>query len=1285
MKGRTKIYAAATALVLAGSAYFLHSVMAVQGQGTLAQQPLNVQAQIPPAFIMAVDDSGSMTFENLLPGQDGQGCWSTANPVGFFNANGTLRTSGTCGYNHLIPYTGHRIDGNRHAIPPIPTFGFARSHEFNPSYYNPGETYLPWIGADLRPYGWNATNQAGNASTTATRADPRNPSPTINLGAIRGETDAALMFRLLNGMVLPAGTEYYTTANCGGLGATGATRNTWIPVVLPITVTATCNVGIRYFPATFYLSTDTPAPAGYRTNTVLPGVLGGRRLIANACGSGCNMYQYEIRTENYTSTAAYNAALQNFANWFSFYGNRNRAMIAGMTRAMSDVQNMRVGYFTINNRPNLVTMRSMNSPTEKSALYTSLLSLPASGGTPNLAAVNHIGQQFQRTDAAAPIQLACQKNAAMLFTDGYSNGGSPGAPAVTGLGRPFDPTPADSLAAIATRYYQTTLRTGRDFPLGRVPVPSGCNTPNPDPRLDCNANLHMNFYGVTLGATGSIYDPDVPRDPFVAPFPNWPGHNNDNPTTVDDIWHATINTRGEFINARTPNDITAAMRRVLASVSAGSSPAGSIALTGARIGEGSLSVFPFYEARNNGTDWYSTLTAQSVSTNPVTGVVSFSNAWEASNRLPAAASRNIWYGTGSAALEFTAANLREFLRLCDNPVVGMALCRQGQSTTLPALGGAAATLTLAEAVSYLRGDQTLEVERNASGTLRYRTTRLGDIVNATPVVSAPTDDYGYRSLQGGTYASTYATYLASKLDTQDGNYRRPMVYAGANDGMLHGFDGRTTSADGGIERFGFIPQTVLGHMGNLLFPYDPRASGDQRFQHRYYVDGPLTVSDAHFQAAGQTAAGWRSVLVGTTGAGAKGVFALDVTGVSRRNGSFGANDRLWEVSALNANLTDAQRDNIGHVLGRPVIVPVKTRVNGTNTIKWRAIFGNGYNSTSGKAVLYLVDIGTGAPQITMIEAAEERPPGGTSNGLGNIVVLDRYTAGTNGALDVPGRDGFADTVYAADQKGAVWKFDLRSLGTQAALIQGPTTPLFTSLTYNSGAENGTRQPILGGLTATAGRNGGVMLYFGTGSFSFDGDAVDATQQSLYGILDSAAGQPASTITRTDLLAQSITTTVAGVRTTTSNVPGAGNVGWFIDLPERERFVAYPRVESGIVFMPTYAPVSALQCSVAGANWLYGLNSLTGAAGLSNVSFDSPSGDSPGAGTGAIALDTQGTAPVKDVAIFSSPRLAPLPSDATEDELEDALAAQCSMIVQVAGAPTMYLKRPCGRQSWRQIL
>lgn len=1281
MKRRTKLLASAAALVVAGSAYFLHSVMAVQGQGVLAQQPLNVQRQIPPAFIMALDDSGSMVWETLNNTRDGVFGWQDgANTQGangsFYNGDVPRGYDGVSQrYYYAFPPYGRGND----AVPPFDAYGFVRSPDINPGYFDPRLSYPTWKRANGADY--------TTAPPTAAPLDPRpnGVGGTLDLTSQVEETANNWRFLLRRGMRIPNGTRVRGT--CATDGQAIDTGNAYQVINGNRRVSAqSCLLNISFYPATFFLEDTATLPASY-------GYSATPETINNPVGGmPGRLYKYEIKRANFASQAQYDAAMQNFANWFSFYRTRREGLIGGVLNALVDIQNMTVGWFRINNRVN-VTMRDMSVESQKQALFDEIVRMPASGSTPNRRAVQHLGRQFQRTGSGAPVQLSCQKNAGMLFTDGYINeeGNSPTVGNLdAGLGPPFQDNVSDTMADLVMPFYTTSLLpAGNSLEQNAVPVPSACESvpappllPLPEQRrLDCQRHLHMNFYGIVLGTLGDqfgiTYRPDpndsaklIP-DPYLTP-PTWLARQDLVPRAVDEMWHATLNTRGEMINATSPSLITAAMRRVLASVSAGASPAGSIALTGARIGTGSLTVSPFYEARNTGTDWYSTLTAQAVSVNPLTGVVGFNNVWEASERLPAAADRTIFFGgTDGVARVFNATNVNSLARLCDNPVVGMSRCTAGQ---LEALGGAGADLTLTEAVNYLRGDQSLEVDRFPNGRLRYRTTRLGDIVNASPVVSAPTDDYGYRSLPG-TLGTSYATYMTAKSSAASTEFRRPMVFAGANDGMLHGFDGRATGNERGVERFGFIPRSVMGHMGNLLFPYDAAASGDQRFQHRYFVDGPLVVSDARFGGA------WRTALVGSTGAGAKGVFALDVTSASRTTGSFTANDRLWEINSFHSNAT--VRDNIGHVLGRPVIVPVRTGA-GDNAVVWRAIFGNGYNSASGKAVLFMVDINTGTPTVTMLEATEAGAPSG-SNGLGNLVALDRYRLDADNRLTRSGRDGMADTVYAADQKGAIWKFDLRP----AALVPGgvvanPTTPVFTTLQYTSGPENGTRQPILGGLTAAAGRNGGVMLYFGTGSFSFEGDPSDSTLQSLYGVLDLSSGQPSTTLTRSNLTTQSITETDSGVRSTTSNVSVVGRMGWHLDLPTRERFVGYPRVESGVVFMPTYAPVNAQQCSVEGANWLYGLNALSGGAGLSNVSFDRPGGTSPGEGTGALALNTQGTAPVKDVAILSSPRVTPLAAGSDPDDLEDALEAQCSMIVQVAGAPTMYLKRPCGRQSWRQI-
>ncbi len=1264
MKTSTQILAAIGVPVIAMSGWLAYSVFAAQAKpgAPLAQAPMNTQVQVPPAFIMAVDDSGSMTFHNQFPGRDGYACWSGSS---FFSSGGVLRTSGTC--NFAYSYTGPRIGATYLGIPPVDTHGFARSPDFNPSYFNPEITYEPWLNADGTPYG-------GDADLNNTRIDPRH-NDTISLPSDFNEVAERSRFNTRNNMFLPAGTKYRldgdNSASCGGLSNGG--NSSWKTVGAGgHTVTANCVIYIEYWPATFFLRETVANTAPTISAPGYSGITPVR--VQNACGSGCHMWKYTI-----PRGGSDKRALQNFANWYSFYGNRNRAIVAGMTRSMATVNNMRVGYFTINshgshdnpvgNAGERVWMRDMAVDADRTALWTSMLALPASGGTPNRQAVYAAGQQFRRTTTdrgGAPVALACQRNALMLFTDGFSNNNGPSVGNLDqNMGAPFRDGHSDTMADIASLYYlddadgKSPIRP--DMQAGQVPVPSTC--PSSDPRVNCQKNLHVNFYGVTLGGRGNLYDPDNPADPYgtAAVYNNWPSRENDNRSTIDDIWHATVNTRGEFINARTPVDIVNAMRRILGNVAGGATPSGTLALTGARIGTGSLGVEPGYEVKNEGTDWLGTLSAYRPSIGS-DGTVSQVEAWQAS--FPAHTSRinNTFFARDNAVLPFTSSNV-SLGNLCGTPVdryPGMSRCSAGELTAI----GANAD----RAVRYLMGDVALE--RRNNGPFRDRSSVLGDIVNSTPVVSSPRDDYGYRSI-AGNIGTSYASYLTAKES------RPYMVYVGANDGMLHAFHGGMNAsggavAGGGREEFAYIPATSIGHMGNLLFPYDPANGGDQKFDHRYFVDGPITVSDVCGTTC--TASGhWKTVLVGTSGAGGRSVFALDVSDPT----GFAAADRLWEINDLNSTLPAAVRNNIGFVLGRPVIVPVKTGA----TVSWKAIFGNGYNSESGKAVLFVVDLSGSfsASSIRMIEAEASGAPGG-KNGLGNIVVVDR--SGALGAV----RDGFADVVYAADQKGSIWKFDLHD-ATDAKL----TVPLFTS---NSFVEAGVtqRQPIIGGMTAATGPGGGVMLYFGTGSFSFVGDATDTTQQSLYAVNDTSSGAVTSTVTRAQLVARSVNASADGARTLSAPSVVTGARGWYVDLPAGERFVGNPRIASGVVFMPTYSPqVGSGGCSTTGRNALFGLNARTGAAALSNVRQGSPNGTTPAPGTASLQLNTPGTAPVKDVGVTVLPRVGPAVPDptlppGTPPGTPPAPPAQgCWMTVTAAGlVDPLYLPYPCGRQSWRQV-
>ncbi|KAF7962530.1 hypothetical protein AWV80_08075 [Cupriavidus sp. UYMU48A] len=328
-----------------------------------------------------------------------------------------------------------------------------------------------------------------------------------------------------------------------------------------------------------------------------------------------------------------------------------------------------------------------------------------------------------------------------------------------------------------------------------------------------------------------------------------------------------------------------------------------------------------------------------------------------------------------------------------------------------------------------------------------------------------------------------------------------MIYVGANDGMVHGFDALT-----GVEKFAYMPnQAIVG--GNAV-----KSLASPDYIHRFFVDATPTAGDAYFQRASETAASWKTVLVSGMGAGGKGMFALDITDPA----NFNAGKVMWEISA------DTEAD-LGYTVGTPVIGRL-------NSGKWVAIFGNGYESSSGKAVLYVVDLanpfGTGG--IRKIYADPKETAGsGNGNGLGSPeVVYD-----TNLTIQA---------AYAGDLKGRLWKFDLSDTNPTAWAARMGTTqgvPLFTAVDgVNSPAQ---AQPITAAPTALINPkdpNKGFLLTFGTGRFYDAADSGATGYNSVYGVWDDQA----TSVTRAMLQPQTLTSaamTVDGASRTMYTLTG----------------------------------------------------------------------------------------------------------------------------------------------------
>jgi type IV pilus assembly protein PilY1 len=613
--------------------------------------------------------------------------------------------------------------------------------------------------------------------------------------------------------------------------------------------------------------------------------------------------------------------------------------------------------------------------------------------------------------------------------------------------------------------------------------------------------------------------------------------------------------------------LVSALDSILQSILSSSNSAAAVAANSTQLNTGSL----IYPVKYNATDWSGQLLAYSV--NSSTGAIITPALWEASSLL-SSNSRSIYSfnpsaAAGSGGMSFLWGNL--------TPT---------QQTYLNTLSGSNDSKG-SDRVAWLSGDQSKE--KAQGGSFRNRTNLLGDIIDSAPVYVGR-KDYGYFSLSGAE-GSSYSSFLNSSAYIN----RTAMLYAGANDGMLHGFNASST---GGQEVFAYIPNALYPKLSQLTSP---------NYVHQFYVDGISGVGDFYDTSTST----WHTLLAGATGAGGKALFALDVTDPA----NFSASKVLWEFSnsvqpapaacSTWAPNTNYDVNDLGYTLGQALVVRLQDG-------HWVVLAANGYNSVNGHAVLFIIDAKSGCV-IQKIDTVSADTSGlATVNGLSSPIAID-----TN-------NDRSADTIYAGDLHGNFWKFDVSG---SAGSYPTPTAPFFVSCTTSGSCSAANRQAIT--AKPTVGSAGGVgtdqngvgwMVYLGTGQYFAPGDNVVGANpqiQSFYGLWD----QGTSITDRSLLQAQTITYqgqgTLAGTSTTTTNVitivsknpvcyatSSTGCIassslkrGWLFDLNyptlQGERVVSSPKVISnGLVKFATLIP-SANQCTAGGTSNLFELNALNG--------------------------------------------------------------------------------------------
>ena len=474
--------------------------------------------------------------------------------------------------------------------------------------------------------------------------------------------------------------------------------------------------------------------------------------------------------------------------------------------------------------------------------------------------------------------------------------------------------------------------------------------------------------------------------PLNLAFPLGNPSRDPNPgTRVDDLWHAAVNGRGQYFSAADPDAVLAGLTAVLKAIGA-QSGAGTGATTATQdpVPGNNLT----YRAGFRTVEWTGSIRAQPLYVGDdvsLEGTIAGADAWSAQEKLDSQAAnacdnRNIYLLRAGATNNMVPFTWNTYA--CDalnvptgSPSTGLNATEQNYFTsTGPAYvtpfsmiswsqfvemtDGTNSTYDQralaqgANLVNFLRGQKGMKDFVSGSDTklFRNRLHILGDIVGSQPrYVPAPNSQF------------TDTGYAGFKAIPAIAN-RGPMLYVGANDGMLHAFHAGADSPPGGFEAWAVIPSTVLPNLYRL-------ADTGYSDGHSFYVDATPSAGDVYDKypttpvtcngaSADDAKSCWKTIVVSGLGAGGRGYFAMDVTNPTSPKA-------LWEFKWSNTPYdpsdpsTHGSDSHIGLSFGSPLITKL---VDGN----WVVLIPSGLNNVNiptqtgdGRGYLYVLDAITG--------------------------------------------------------------------------------------------------------------------------------------------------------------------------------------------------------------------------------------------------------------------------------------------------------------------------------------
>ncbi len=525
-------------------------------------------------------------------------------------------------------------------------------------------------------------------------------------------------------------------------------------------------------------------------------------------------------------------------------------------------------------------------------------------------------------------------------------------------------------------------------------------------------------------------------------------------------------------------------------------------------------------------------------------------------------------------------------------------------------------------VNYIRGEEITgfrnrTIDPDGSGPQPVEVWRLGDIVHSTPAtVGAPDDNYDFA--YGDTTYATFRQHYAN---------RRQVVYVGANDGMLHAFNGGfwnaanqsfdTVDPSGsgatpdplGSELWAYVPENLLPHLQWLA---------DPNYTHVYYVDGPVKTFDARiFTPDTDHPDGWGTVLVAGMRLGG-GPFSIDTNGDGTLDTTMRSAYVVMDITNPEKKpklLAEITSPKLGFTTSMPAVVKAampSTSGDWANplTNQWYLVFGSGPTELSTAtstqdAQVFVYDLTTRA------FVSPFSPLDLTANP--NSFVGDVSSWDWN-------RDYLDDAAYfgivGGTDSSPTGQLDRLVLNSKVDTTGGTTTPpiLTTGSMVAVRTLLNPGQPFLSAPLLATDLLGAHWVYDGTGRLLASGDNTSTAQQSFYGVkepVDSSGDftwgsvSNLANVSAIDVYSDGTVgpagTTVNGTSVaTTADVENAiaGMDGWYRNLAAgtnpAERVLSSPVLDRQVLLFPSYTP-SSDACEPEGTSLLYGIDARAGIA------------------------------------------------------------------------------------------